>query len=327
MIRIGICGYGNVGSALEQIIKLHKDMKLMVIFSRRNIKANSNIKVVNTKNILEWKKLLDVLILANGSKKDLPTEGPLVAQYFNTVDSYDNHSNMLNYYEAMDKASKKGKKLSIIAAGWDPGKFSKERIEASAYYPDGKIKTFWGDGISEGHTNAIKEFNKMFNKNWIIDAIQYTHPIINAIRLAKEGKADNLTLREQHSRECFIAVTDDANKDFIINWITKMPHYYDEYDTIIKFVSKEEIKEKEKEMNHKGLVIAYGLSIDNNPQLQEYKLDLSSNPEHTARILIAYARSNYRLNKEGKIGSIPSICVPVDKLHPDSLKTLIKTLV
>ena len=327
-IRVGINGYGNIGKACEYIItNYYPDMELKAIFSRRNIAAKSNAQVISSSKIMEWEDELDVLIMCNGSKDDLPLEGSLMASIFNTVDSYDNHSRMTEYYNKMNQAAKDGDNLAIIGAGWDPGKFSKERIEASAYYPDGYITSFWGIGVSQGHTNAIKEFNKTFRKNWIIDAIQYTHPIEEAMDLAKKGQAENLTARDKHWRECFIAITPKANEKEIENWIKHMPDYFEPYKTIVHFVSLEEINQRKEAMFHAGKVIGHGLSEGGENQISEYSLDIASNPEHTARILVAHARANYKLRKEGQIGALPAAFISVDKLHYESIDVLIKKFI
>lgn len=309
-IKIGILGYGNLGKGVEAEIKRNADMELMCIITNRDTNQlsinSSDVKVLNVKDIESMRGRLDVLILCSGSAFDLPNQAPKFAKMFNTVDSFDTHAKIPQYFESMNLASLSGNNVSMISVGWDPGMFSINRAYAQAILPNSKTYTFWGKGVSQGHSNAIRSING------VKDAIQYTIPIDKALNQIREGKNPELTTRQKHIRECFVVLEDHANQDKIEQQIKSMPNYFDEYDTIIHFVSMEELHKEHNKMIHGGVVISSGRTGINeqNKQIIEYKLDLESNPEFTASVLIAYARATKRLFENKDFGTKTVLDIP-----------------
>ena len=301
-IRIGIVGYGNIGRGVEQAIKRNEDMELAAVFTRRDpasVKvATEGAKVVHMDDMLSMKGDVDVMVLCGGSATDLPVMGPEIAANFNTIDSFDTHAKIPEYFANVDKAAKEGNNISIISVGWDPGMFSLNRLYAESILVQGSTYTFWGKGVSQGHSDAIRRIPGVKN------AIQYTVPVDEAVDQVRSGSEPKLTTRDKHTRECYVLAQEGANKAEIENAIKTMPNYFDEYNTTVHFISEEELKRDHSKMPHGGFVIRTGeTGEEGNKHVIEYSLKLDSNPEFTASVLIAYARAAYRLNQKGENGA------------------------
>ena len=301
-IRIGIVGYGNIGRGVEQAIKRNEDMELAAVFTRRDpasVKvATEDAKVVHMDDMLSMKGDVDVMVLCGGSATDLPVMGPEIAANFNTIDSFDTHAKIPEYFANVDKAAKEGNNISIISVGWDPGMFSLNRLYAESILVQGSTYTFWGKGVSQGHSDAIRRIPGVKN------AIQYTVPVDEAVDQVRSGSEPKLTTRDKHTRECYVVAQEGANKAEIENAIKTMPNYFDEYNTTVHFISEEELKRDHSKMPHGGFVIRTGeTGEEGNKHVIEYSLKLDSNPEFTASVLIAYARAAYRLNQKGENGA------------------------
>ena len=301
-IRIGIVGYGNIGRGVEQAIKRNEDMELAAVFTRRDpasVKvATEGAKVVHMDDMLSMKGDVDVMVLCGGSATDLPVMGPEIAANFNTIDSFDTHAKIPEYFANVDKAAKEGNNISIISVGWDPGMFSLNRLYAESILVQGNTYTFWGKGVSQGHSDAIRRIPGVKN------AIQYTVPVDEAVDQVRSGSEPKLTTRDKHTRECYVVAQEGANKAEIENAIKTMPNYFDEYNTTVHFISEEELKRDHSKMPHGGFVIRTGeTGEEGNKHVIEYSLKLDSNPEFTASVLIAYARAAYRLNQKGENGA------------------------
>ena len=301
-IRIGIVGYGNIGRGVEQAIKRNEDMELAAVFTRRDpasVKvATEGTKVVHMDDMLSMKGDVDVMVLCGGSATDLPVMGPEIAANFNTIDSFDTHAKIPEYFANVDKAAKEGNNISIISVGWDPGMFSLNRLYAESILVQGSTYTFWGKGVSQGHSDAIRRIPGVKN------AIQYTVPVDEAVDQVRSGSEPKLTTRDKHTRECYVVAQEGANKAEIENAIKTMPNYFDEYNTTVHFISEEELKRDHSKMPHGGFVIRTGeTGEEGNKHVIEYSLKLDSNPEFTASDLIAYARAAYRLNQKGENGA------------------------
>ena len=301
-IRIGIVGYGNIGRGVEQAIKRNEDMELAAVFTRRDpasVKvATEGAKVVHMDDMLSMKGDVDVMVLCGGSATDLPVMGPEIAANFNTIDSFDTHAKIPEYFANVDKAAKEGNNISIISVGWDPGMFSLNRLYAESILVQGSTYTFWGKGVSKGHSDAIRRIPGVKN------AIQYTVPVDEAVDQVRSGSEPKLTTRDKHTRECYVVAQEGANKAEIENAIKTMPNYFDEYNTTVHFISEEELKRDHSKMPHGGFVIRTGeTGEEGNKHVIEYSLKLDSNPEFTASVLIAYARAAYRLNQKGENGA------------------------
>ena len=301
-IRIGIVGYGNIGRGVEQAIKRNEDMELAAVFTRRDpasVKvATEGAKVVHMDDMLSMKGDVDVMVLCGGSATDLPVMGPEIAANFNTIDSFDTHAKIPEYCANVDKAAKEGNNISIISVGWDPGMFSLNRLYAESILVQGSTYTFWGKGVSQGHSDAIRRIPGVKN------AIQYTVPVDEAVDQVRSGSEPKLTTRDKHTRECYVVAQESANKAEIENAIKTMPNYFDEYNTTVHFISEEELKRDHSKMPHGGFVIRTGETGEKGSKhVIEYSLKLDSNPEFTASVLIAYARAAYRLNQKGENGA------------------------
>ena len=301
-IRIGIVGYGNIGRGVEQAIKRNEDMELAAVFTRRDpasVKvATEGAKVVHMDDMLSMKGDVDVMVLCGGSATDLPIMGPEIAANFNTIDSFDTHAKIPEYFANVDKAAKEGNNISIISVGWDPGMFSLNRLYAESILVQGSTYTFWGKGVSQGHSDAIRRIPGVKN------AIQYTVPVDEAVDQVRSGSEPKLTTRDKHTRECYVVAQEGANKAEIENAIKTMPNYFDEYNTTVHFISEEELKRDHSKMPDGGFVIRTGeTGEEGNKHVIEYSLKLDSNPEFTASVLIAYARAAYRLNQKGENGA------------------------
>lgn len=301
-IRIGIVGYGNIGRGVEQAIARNDDMELKAVFTRRDPSAvvikTAGAEVKHFDDMLSMKDEIDVMMLCGGSATDLPVMGPEIAANFNTIDSFDTHAKIPEYFENVDKAAKAGNNVSIISVGWDPGMFSLNRLYAESILVQGSTYTFWGKGVSQGHSDAIRRIDGVKN------AIQYTVPIEEAVDRVRTGSEPELTTREKHLRECYVVAEEGADKAAIEQAIKTMPNYFDEYDTTVTFISEEELKENHSKMPHGGFVIRTGeTGTEGNKHVIEYSLKLDSNPEFTASVLVAYARAAYRLSQKGENGA------------------------
>lgn len=301
-MRIGIYGYGNLGRGVEDSIKRNPDMELVAVFTRRNPDSlkieTENVPVVSTNDIMAWKDKIDVMIICGGSATDLPEMTPALAEHFNVIDSYDNHSSIPTHFANVDEKAKASGKTALISCGWDPGMFSLNRLYASCVLPDGNDYTFWGKGVSQGHSDAIRRIEG------VIDARQYTVPVEEAMNRIRNGETPELTAREKHKRDCYVVVEDGADKDRIRDEIVNMPAYFAPYDTTVTFITMEEMKQKHSALPHGGSVIRTGKTgkDDCHTQVIEYKLTLDSNPEFTGSVLTAYARAVYRLSQRGDFG-------------------------
>ena len=301
-IRIGIVGYGNIGRGVEQSIKRNDDMELKAVFTRRDpasVKIQTEgAEVKHFDDMEAMKDEIDVMILCGGSATDLPVIGPKVAASFNTIDSFDTHAKIPEYFANVDKAAKEGKNVSIISVGWDPGMFSLNRLYAESILVQGSTYTFWGKGVSQGHSDAIRRIEGVKN------GIQYTVPIEAAVDQVRSGSEPELTTRQKHLRECYVVAEEGADKAAIEEAIKTMPNYFDEYDTTVTFITEEELKENHSKMPHGGFVIRTGeTGCEGNKHVIEYSLKLDSNPEFTGSVLVAYARAAHRLSKKGESGA------------------------
>lgn len=309
--RVGIVGYGNLGKGVEKALRQNEDCELVAIFTRRDpdqVAARS--KLVSLANILEYREKIDVLILCGGSATDLPVQGPSLAAHFNTVDSFDTHAKIPEYFAEMDQVARGARTLSLISTGWDPGLFSLARLYAEAVLPEGNTYTFWGKGVSQGHSDAIRRLAG------VKDAIQYTIPVPEAIERVRTGENPVLTTREKHIRECFVVAEEGADLARIEQEIKTMPNYFADYETIVHFVSAEELRDQHAGMPHGGFVIRTGRTGAGTKQRIEFSLALESNPEFTGSVLVAFARAVARLSREGQTGARSVLDIPPAYLSP-----------
>ncbi|MHC1720918.1 MAG: diaminopimelate dehydrogenase [Clostridiaceae bacterium] len=321
-IKVGIVGYGNIGKGVRKGIYQNPDIELKAIFTRRDVGAvaENDDLMVHISKIKDYKGEIDVMILCGGSATDLAVQGPEIAQMFNTVDSFDTHPRIPEYFEKMDQVAGKAGNLSIISVGWDPGLFSLNRLLGNIALPDGKDYTFWGPGISQGHSDAIRRIKG------VKDAKQYTIPVKAALEAVRNGSNPELTTREKHTRLCYVVAEEGADLKEIEETIKNMPNYFSDYDTEVNFISEEELIKNHSKMPHGGFVIRTGTTGDRNMHRMEFSLALDSNPEFTASILVAYARAIYKLSKEGKTGACTVFDVPYAYLSPKSPAELRKEL-
>lgn len=326
MIRIGILGYGNLGKGVESAICQNPDMELAAVFTRRNpedLKIRvKNVPVLSDSQLPEMKDKIDVLILCGGSATDLPKQTPEYAKYFNVVDSFDTHAKIPEHFEAVDTAAKENSTTAMISVGWDPGMFSLNRLYGNAILPEGKDYTFWGKGVSQGHSDAIRRVEG------VKDAKQYTIPVEAALEAVRSGNNPELTTREKHIRECFVVAEEGADLAKIEETIKTMPNYFADYDTTVHFISEEELKANHSGIPHGGFVLRSGVTgmEKENKHLIEYSLKLDSNPEFTASVIVAYARAAYRMSQEGMTGCKTVFDVPPAYLSPLSGAELRKNL-
>ena len=301
-IRVGILGYGNLGRGVECAVRHNPDMELKAVFTRRDPAGlqilTEGAKVLSAEDAPSMKDEIDVLILCGGSATDLPVQTPQMAEYFNVIDSFDTHANIPQHFDAVDRAARAGGHIGIISVGWDPGMFSLNRLYASAVLPGGRDYTFWGRGVSQGHSDAIRRIHG------VKDARQYTIPVEEALTAVRSGSCPELTTRQKHTRECFVVAEEGADLKAIETAIVTMPNYFADYDTTVHFISKEELLRDHAGIPHGGFVIRTGKTgwEDENSHVIEYSLKLDSNPEFTASVIAAYARAAYRLSKEGQTG-------------------------
>lgn len=308
-IRIGIFGYGNLGRGVEYAVMQNPDTELAAVFTRRDpssVKIFSDAPVVSAENVSEWKDKIDVMIICGGSASDLPVQTPKLAEMFNVIDSFDTHARIPEHFANVDAAAKKGGKVGIISVGWDPGMFSVQRLYANSILVDGKDYTFWGKGVSQGHSDAVRRVEG------VKDAKQYTIPIESAVEAVRSGSEPELTTRQKHLRECFVVPKEGADLAKIESDIKNMPNYFSDYDTTVHFISEEEMKRDHSGLPHGGFVIRTGTTGENggHKHVIEYNLKLDSNPEFTACVLVAYARAAYRFSKDGVSGCKTIFDVP-----------------
>ena len=302
MIRIGIYGYGNLGRGIECAIKQNPDMELVAVFTRREPSTvkilSEGVSVYHVDDALKMTDKIDVMILCGGSAKDLPEQTPYLAKYFNVVDSFDTHAKIPEHFANVDASAKESGKVGIISVGWDPGMFSLNRLYASCILPEGKDYTFWGKGVSQGHSDAIRRVNGVKNGK------QYTIPVESALDAVRSGVNPDLTTREKHIRECYVVAEDGADLNRIEKEIKEMPNYFADYDTTVHFISEEELQKNHSGIPHGGFVIRSGKTGWNkeNTHIIEYSLKLDSNPEFTASVIVAYARACYKMSSEGQSG-------------------------
>lgn len=320
-IKIGILGYGNLGRGVINSLKQNNDMELVAVFTRRDgVVMEDGSTAVHISKIEEYKEKIDVMILCGGSATDLPEQTPKIAEIFNTVDSFDTHAKIPEYFENVDKAAKNAGTLSIISVGWDPGLFSLNRLYANSILPQGNDYTFWGKGVSQGHSDAIRRVEG------VKDAKQYTVPKEEALNKVRNGENPELTTREKHLRVCYVVLEDGADKNKVEEAIKTMPNYFSDYDTEVNFISEEELKKNHSGMPHGGFVIRTGVTGNGNKEKIEFSLDLDSNPEFTANVLTAYARAINKMSKEGRTGACTVFDIPPAYLSPKTAAELRKEL-
>lgn len=323
-IRVGIVGYGNLGRGVEAAIGKNPDMSLVGIFTRRAPRdltprvADTPVFSIDTLDTRTGD--IDVLILCGGSRNDLPAQGPALAAKFNTVDSFDTHARIPEYFDAVDAPALAGGKTALIACGWDPGLFSINRAFGEAILPDGVTYTFWGRGLSQGHSDAIRRVPG------VAGGVQYTIPSDEAIAKVRGGSRPELSTRDKHARACFVVLAEGADAEAVREAIVTMPHYFDQYDTTVEFISAEELAREHAAMPHGGFVIRSGNTSADQVQVVEYGLTLGSNPQFTASVLVAYARAVHRMNRAGQFGARTVLDVPPGLLSPKSAATLRKEL-
>ncbi len=322
MIRLGILGYGNLGRGVEGAVKQNPDMELVAVFTRRdpsNVKCET-ANVYSVSEIEKFKDKIDVLILCGGSATDLPEQTPVYAKLFNVIDSFDTHARIPEHFNNVDKASKAGGNIGIISVGWDPGLFSLNRLYANCILPEGNDYTFWGRGVSQGHSDAIRRIKG------VKDAKQYTVPVEKALKAVKNCENPTLSTREKHTRECYVVLEEGADPKQVEHEIVTMPNYFADYDTTVHFISEDEMKKNHSGIPHGGFVIRTGKTAGGKNHIIEYNLKLDSNPEFTSSVLVAYARAAYRLSKEGQTGCRTVFDIAPAYLSPKSGDEIRKTM-
>ena len=327
IIRVAIAGYGNLGRGAQAAIKHCPDMQLVGVFSRRDPASvtliDDSAPVYAMDDIAQYKDDIDVLILCGGSKSDLPEQGPALASLFNIVDSFDTHAKIPEYFEALDAPAKKASKVAMLSVGWDPGLFSINRLYGEAILPVGETYSFWGKGLSQGHSDAVRRVDG------VQAGVQYTLPSESAMARVRAGEQPTLSTREKHTRECYVVLADGADADTVRNAIVTMPDYFADYDTTVHFIDEQTLEAEHSKMPHGGFVIRSGVSgIDNeqNNQVLEFSLKLGSNPEFTASVLVAYARAAYKMNVAGETGAKTVLDVAPGLLSPKTPAQLRKEL-
>jgi diaminopimelate dehydrogenase len=311
--RVGIYGYGNLGRGVELAVSAAPDMDLCAVFTRRDpasLTTETDVPVIASAEVESWKDKLDVLVICGGSAFDLPRQTPMLAAHFNVVDSFDTHANIPQHFAAVDAAARAAGKTALISCGWDPGMFSLNRVYAGAILPDGADYTFWGRGVSQGHSDAIRRIDG------VLDARQYTVPVQAAVDAVRRGEAPELTARQKHTRECFVVAAEGADRARIEREIKTMKNYFDEYDTTVNFITQEELDRDHKGIPHGGMVIRSGRTAGGSGTVIEYSLKLDSNPEFTAGVLAACARAAARFAREGRAGCHTMLDIPPAYLSP-----------
>ena len=322
-IKVGIYGYGNLGKGVELAIHNTPDMQLKGIFTRRNPSSLTPLytesKIFSINDVSKMKDDIDVMILCGGSATDLPQQGPDICSMFNTVDSFDTHAEIPEYFSSMDEIAKKSNTLALISCGWDPGLFSLNRSLLESILPDGENYVFYGRGLSQGHSDALRRIQGVKN------AVQYTVPYEESVEKVRNGENPHFSsVREVMWRECFVVLEDGANPEKVEKEIKEMPNYFEPYNTVVHFISEEELKEKHSCMPHGGFVLRSGTTSTGTNQIAEFSLKLDSNPEFTASVLVAYARAIYRMKKQGMTGAITVLDVPVSLLSTKTREELLK---
>ncbi|MBA6412155.1 diaminopimelate dehydrogenase [Parahaliea sp. F7430] len=323
-IRVAIAGYGNLGRGVEAALKQNPDMQLVGVFSRREPSTvellDSKVPVYPMADIEQYQDAVDVMILCGGSKSDLPEQGPYLAQFFNTVDSFDTHAKVNEHHAALDKAARQSGHLAMLSGGWDPGVFSLNRLFGESILPEGETYTFWGKGLSQGHSDAVRRVPGVKR------GVQYTLPSEEAIARVRSGEQPTLSTREKHKRECFVVLKDDADAETVRNSIVTMPDYFADYDTTVNFIDEATFDKEHSSMPHGGFVIRSGLTGEGNKQTIEYSLALGSNPEFTASVLVAYTRAVHRLASSGEVGARTVFDIAPGLLSPKDPAQLRKEL-
>lgn len=318
-IRIGIVGYGNLGKGVEAAVRQHGDMELVAVFTRRDpegLTLASNAAKAHVRDADAYRDKIDVMILCGGSATDLPEQGPAFAAKFHTVDSYDTHARIPDYFKALDEAARSSGHVSVISAGWDPGLFSLNRLLFEAVLPKGETYTFWGKGVSQGHSDAIRRVPG------VKAGVQYTIPKEEAVNRVRSGETPAFSTRDKHLRECFVVAEEGADKARIERDIVTMPNYFADYDTVVHFISEEELRERHSAMPHGGIVLRSGETGSGASQIVEFGLKLGSNPEFTSSVLVACARAAHRFARAGATGAKTMFDIPFSYLSPKSAEQL-----
>lgn len=320
--KIGIVGYGNLGKGVEKAISQNLDMELVAVFTRREPGqlAAGGAKFEHVSAMERYKGEIDVMILCGGSATDLPEQTPPVARMFNTVDSFDTHAKIPEFYDAVNAAAAQGGNLSVISTGWDPGLFSLNRLLAQSILPEGTDYTFWGKGVSQGHSDAIRRVPG------VKAGVQYTIPVQSAIDRIRSGETPEFATREKHLRQCYVVAEENADREAIRETIVSMPNYFSDYDTTVEFITEEQLHAEHRGMPHGGFVIRSGVTGEGTKQIVEFGLKLESNPEFTASVLVAYARAAHRLSREGQSGARTVFDIPYAYLSPKSGEELRRDL-
>lgn len=327
VIRVAIAGYGNLGRGAQAAIKQSPDMQLVGVFSRRDPASvtliEDSVPVYSMDDIEKYKDDVDVLILCGGSKSDLPEQGPKLAALFNIVDSFDTHAKIPEYFESLDAPAKQAGKVALLSVGWDPGLFSINRLYGEAILPVGETYTFWGKGLSQGHSDAVRRVNG------VKSGVQYTLPSESAMARVRSGEQPTLSTREKHTRECYVVLEEGADEETVRNAIVSMPDYFADYDTTVNFIDQQTFDREHQKMPHGGFVIRSGVSGSDdqkNNQTIEFSLKLGSNPEFTSSVLVTYARAVYKMNKAGETGARTVFDVAPGLLSPKSPAQLRKEM-
>ncbi len=320
-IKVGIFGYGNLGRGVECAVSNAEDMELVALFTRRDpktVKTRTDVPVYSADSVLDFVGKIDIMVLCGGSASDLPVQTPYLARYFNVIDSFDTHAKIPAHMENVDAAAREGATLAVVSVGWDPGMFSLNRLIAQAVLPNGNDYTFWGKGVSQGHSDAIRRIEG------VLDARQYTVPAESAVQSVRNGENPTLSTRQKHTRECFVVAADGADLARIEHEIVTMPNYFADYDTTVHFISMEELMRDHKGIPHGGSVLRSGVTgfEGEHKHVIEYSLKLDSNPEFTASVITAYARAAVRLAREGAVGCKTVFDIPPIYLHTASAKEL-----
>lgn len=320
-IKVGIVGYGNLGRGVEAALGQNPDFELVAVFTRRDVgSVAASAKTVHISEIGKYKGVIDVMLLCGGSATDLPEQAPKIAAMFNTVDTFDTHARIPEYFRTLDETARKAGILSLISTGWDPGLFSIVRLLTESILPDGKSYTFWGKGVSQGHSDAVRRIPGVKN------AVQYTVPVESALDRVRSGENPELTVREKHVRVCYVVPEPGADTNKISDTIKNMPHYFSDYDTTVNFITEEEFCKDHSRKPHGGIVIRTGATGAGSKQKMEFGLELGSNPEFTACVVTAYARAVYRLSREGRTGALTVFDIPLAYLSPKTGEELRKEL-
>lgn len=323
-IKVAIAGYGNLGRGVEAAIAQNPDMRLVGVFSRRDPASvnllDSSVPVYDIAKIEQFKDQVDVMVLCGGSKSDLPEQGPYLAQHFNTVDSFDTHAKVNEHYDALDASAQKAGKIALLSVGWDPGLFSLNRLYGETVLSQGETYTFWGKGLSQGHSDAVRRVAG------VQSGVQYTLPSEAAIARVRSGEQPELTTREKHTRECYVVLKEGADAEQVRESIVTMPDYFADYDTQVHFLDQATFETEHSAMPHGGFVIRSGVTGNNNSHTIEYSLALGSNPEFTASVLVAYTRAVHKLAQKGEVGARTVFDIAPGLLSPKDPAQLRKEL-